>query len=120
MSNLPTILSGFACFTTGQALIWFQLNSQFVWEFWEEGEAFRKINQRLREIQIEKEEIEKCLSQLEGVFIRFYSFLATLSGKKQLKHILTRIPKIIHFSGYEIRPKPWEISSVNQKKFVSI
>mgnify|MGYP001198865695 CR=1 FL=1 len=36
MSNLPTILSGFACFTTGQALIWFQLNSQFVWEFWED------------------------------------------------------------------------------------
>jgi len=30
-----------------------------VGEFWEEGEAFRKINQRLREIQIEKDEIEK-------------------------------------------------------------
>jgi hypothetical protein len=26
---------------------------------WEEGEAFRKVNQRLREIQLEKEEIEK-------------------------------------------------------------
>ena len=26
---------------------------------WEEGEAFRKVNQRLREIHAEKEEIEK-------------------------------------------------------------
>lgn len=30
-----------------------------VWEFWEEGEAFRKVNSRLREIQQEKEEIER-------------------------------------------------------------
>ena len=26
---------------------------------WEEGEAFRKLNQKLKEIQVDKEEIEK-------------------------------------------------------------
>ena len=36
-------------------------------------------------------------------------------SEKFLKKKLNKI-KIIHFSGYEIRPKPWEISSVNQKK----
>ena len=35
-------------------------------EVWEEGEAFRKINYRLKEIAIEKEEIEKLKKSRKG------------------------------------------------------
>jgi hypothetical protein len=34
-------------------------NSNRTKEMWQEGEAYRKINQRIQQIQIEKEEIEK-------------------------------------------------------------
>lgn len=37
-----------------------------VGEVWEEGEAFRKINHRLREIAQEKEEIEKLKKSRKG------------------------------------------------------
>jgi hypothetical protein len=35
-------------------------------EVWEEGEAFRKINLRLKEIAMEKEEIEKLKKSRKG------------------------------------------------------
>jgi hypothetical protein len=31
----PKLISGVALFVLGQALAWFQLNSQFVWEWWQ-------------------------------------------------------------------------------------